>query len=105
LVYAHKPQRSGRSITANTNNTPQDPPPPPKILDDVKQIPDILIENFTPPVPEICTTQDIPTPKKVTPIKPIKKVKPVEKTIPQKSVTKKISRIRRIFSKLFFWRK
>lgn len=28
LIYSHKPQRSGRSITANTNNPPQDPPPP-----------------------------------------------------------------------------
>lgn len=29
MIYSHKPQRSGRSIHANTNNPPQDPPAPP----------------------------------------------------------------------------
>jgi len=28
LIYSHKPQRSGRNISANTNFPPQDPPAP-----------------------------------------------------------------------------
>jgi len=32
LIYSHKPQRSGRSISANTNNPPQDPPPQVKLV-------------------------------------------------------------------------
>ena len=31
MIYAHLPQRGGRSIKANTNNPPQDPPLPNEI--------------------------------------------------------------------------
>lgn len=101
MIYSHKPQRSGRSIQANTNNPPQDPPPPPeniiletiipeaKVLETI--VPDILIADSTPPVLEPCIHEApvLPkpekkvrkTPKKVTP-KPEKKVitKPVKIT-------------------------
>jgi hypothetical protein len=87
LIYSHKPQRSGRSIQANTNNPPQDPPPPseiiiPEIIIPETVVPDILIADSTPPVPEPCINEApvLPksekkvrkTPKKVTP-KPVKK--------------------------------
>jgi len=51
LIYPHLPQRSGRSIVANTNNPPQDPPAttlPPSI--DEKPIaptPDIIIPKIS----------------------------------------------------------
>ena len=52
LIYLHKPQRSGRSIAANTNNSSQDTPPPPKTKLDILpkvsyEIPDIFIEDTT----------------------------------------------------------
>ena len=65
MIYSHKPQRSGRSIQANTNNPPQDPPPPSKLigLDDIPkvsyEIPDIPIENTIPPVPELCINEKL----------------------------------------------
>lgn len=69
MIYSHKPQRSGRSIAANTNNPPQDPPPPPddKVigLDDIPvvpyetEIPDVLIEDSTPPVMPAIETPEI----------------------------------------------
>ena len=81
MIYSHKPQRSGKSIQANTNNPPQDPPPP-NILTEIPikdtidtipvdtipvsldlQIPDIPIEDTTPPVPEICIESPIPEKK------------------------------------------
>jgi hypothetical protein len=89
LIYSHKPQRSGRSIQANTNNPPQDPPPPSEIILPETVVPDILIADSTPPVPEPCIHEAsvLPekkvkkTPKKVTP-KPENKVitKPVKIT-------------------------
>ena len=109
MIYSHKPQRSGRSITSNTNNPPQDPPPKivhepipdtiipkipdtiiPKIPDTI--IPDILIEDSTPPVPEICIEEKllIESPK---PAKKIisKKVIPKKTTLPKKTIPKPVS--------------
>jgi hypothetical protein len=64
LIYSHKPQRSGRSITANTNNPPQDPPPPPdsiisesQITESQPQVIDIPIEDTT-PISEICVKEE-----------------------------------------------
>jgi len=78
LVYSHKPQRSGRSIQANTNNPPQDPPPPPP-----------------PPVPEPCVEE-----------KPIITIP--EKKISKPQITKqtaKVSIFRQIIYTLMFWRR
>jgi len=49
LIYQAKPQRGGRSISANTNNPPQDPPAPPT------EIPEIIpvIPEIIPVIPEI----------------------------------------------------
>ncbi len=122
MIYSHKPQRSGRSITTNTNNPPQDPPPPPDktiSLDDipkvlhVSEIPDIPINDTTPPVPEICVEAK---PVIVIPEKKISKPKEIPKQtlkpkIPIKEKTQKeipkISLFRRILAKLksFFGRK
>ena len=93
LIYSHKPQRSGRSISSNTNNPPQDPPSPveekpisqvveeqpkvilpsPEIIVPEKiivtpkkpsvEIPDVPIEDTTPPVPEACPEEKPFTPK------------------------------------------
>jgi len=48
LIYSHKPQRSGRSISANTNNPPQDPPPKPieLQLESKYQIQQVKIEGL-----------------------------------------------------------
>lgn len=73
MIYSHKPQRSGRSITADCNNPPQDPPPP-KLE---KPIIDIPIKDTTPSVPELCIEEPIIIPK------PVKKAK-IVKEIPQK---------------------
>lgn len=93
LIYSHKPQRSGRGVSANTNNPPQDPPPPHEekkipveekreiiqpvakvtttkktIPKDEKpsQVPDIPIEDTTPPVPEVCPEEKPTLPKETT---------------------------------------
>jgi hypothetical protein len=109
LIYSHKPQRSGRSIPTNTNNPPQDPPPPP-------EIPDVLIEESTPPVMdtpfekiskidfEKPKSDYIEKPKTIKPIK-TKSIKKSKKVIP-KIVTPKIKstlrfRIVSFFKKLF----
>ena len=67
MIYSHKPQRSGRSIAANTNNPPQDPPPPPEIIPkDFIITPDVLIEDSTPPVLDLepqPTKVELPTPE------------------------------------------
>jgi len=139
LIYSHKPQRGGRSIQANTNNPPQDPPPSPEkpIIDTPLekpivvvpsddsisvdlQIPDIFIEDSTPPVPEICINtihlpkpeipKQVQTPKITKPkITKPKITKPkkviVEKTVPPKEIPKVsllrrfIARIRKIFGR------
>ena len=112
MIYSHKPQRSGRSISTNTNNPPQDPPPPKLITPEISipdlQIPDIFINDTTPPVPEICipekpeiTTPKIPA-KKVTPKIPAKKVTP---KIPVVPTIKKTLWWRKLVSKILFWRK
>ena len=103
MIYSHKPQRSGRSISSNTNNPPQDPPPPPKnnepiVEPIVESIPetiiDIPINDTTPPVPEICEHVEIPKvkiPKVTTPKvkipKVTTKVKTVKPVIPEKLIT------------------
>jgi len=103
LIYSHKPQRSGRSITANTNNPPQDPPPPPKEISTplvieqptvetpvvelpvietpvmeqpVMDIPviDIPIEDTTPPVPEVCPEEELRLSKPIEISKPTPKI-------------------------------
>ncbi len=111
MIYSHKPQRSGRSITANTNNPPQDPPSPPKIDDvpktvpietpivEIPVVPDVFIEDSTPPVLDAVIDAVIEKPAVKKSIKkPI-----VEKPIVEKPV--KVSWIKRLISKLFFWRK
>lgn len=55
LIYSHKPQRSGRSITANTNNPPQDPPPPPKEVITLPVIEQPIVETPVVEVPVIET--------------------------------------------------
>ena len=85
MIYSHKPQRSGRSIPANTNNPPQDPPPPPKDIPKVSEIP-----IDTPPVPEPCI--------KVTTPKPQKKIVPKQQPTPKLSLFQKIfQKIKRFF--------
>ena len=106
LIYSHKPQRSGRSISSNTNNPPQDPPspveeksippvveeqpkvilPPPEIIVPEKiivipkkpsiEVPDVPIEDTTPPVPEACPEEKPFTPKATLIIEPIPETKP-----------------------------
>jgi len=123
LIYSHKPQRSGRSIPANTNNPPQDPPPPPQPIVDVPkvpieldvipkvsyEIPDIPIDDTTPPVPEICIKEKlvITTPKIIPKQQPQKKIvvpkqlqkKFIPKQQPQKP-TPKLSLFQKIFQKI-----
>ncbi len=88
MIYSHKPQRSGRSIQANTNNPPQDPPPPSKLIgsDDIPkvsyEIPDIPIENTIPPVPELCINE-----KLIIATTPSTKIIPKQK--PKISITEK----------------
>ena len=101
LIYSHKPQRSGRGISSNTNNPPQDPPSPHeekqipipieiqhKIIQTVpekiirepekltQEVPDIPIEDTTPPVPEVCPEEKPFTPKATLIIEPIPETKP-----------------------------
>ena len=103
MIYSHKPQRSGRSIAANTNNPPQDPPPP-KVLDTVtppldnipkvshiSEIPDIFIEDTTPPVPENCI-EPIEIPEKT-----IATQKKIQKKIPKQI---QVSLFRRFITKI-----
>ena len=102
MIYSHKPQRSGRSIVSNTNNPPQDPPPPNDL-----QIPDVLIEDSTPPVPEYIPEVSIPE-KKIIPKKSVTPT--ITPTITPTTVTpiKKISWFTRIISKIrkiFSWSK
>ncbi len=52
MIYSHLPQRSGRSIAANTNNPPQDPPQattlPPTIEEKpIAPISDIIIAKIS----------------------------------------------------------
>jgi hypothetical protein len=94
LIYSHKPQRSGRGISTNTNNPPQDPPPPkeenipiaveekseiiqtvpeitvpkktvPKIEKQTLEVPDVPIKDTTPPVPEVCPEEKPVLPKEI----------------------------------------
>ena len=97
MIYSHKPQRSGRSIQANTNNPPQDPPPPPETIIPETIVPDILIADSTPPVPEPCI-QEVPTLPK-----PEKKVRKTPKKVTPKLVEKITWRkkIASFFKKLF----
>lgn len=100
MIYSHKPQRSGRSIAANTNNPPQDPPPPPKTKLDIipkvsYEIPDIFIEDSTPPVPEICIKEKLviatPPPQKIrkhSPRKTMPKQQPQKPKITKPKITK-----------------
>lgn len=101
LIYSHKPQRSGRGISSNTNNPPQDPPSPHeekqipipieiqhKIIQTVpekiirepekltQEVPDIPIEDTTPPVPEVCPEEKPFTPKATLIIESIPETKP-----------------------------
>lgn len=118
MIYSHKPQRSGRSITANTNNPPQDPPSPPKIDDvpkivetpipietpiaEIPVVPDVFIEDSTPPVLDAVIDAVIEKPAVKKSIK-----KPTRKSIKKPVIEKpaKVSWIKRLISKLFFWRK
>ena len=107
MIYSHKPQRSGRSIQANTNNPPQDPPPPSKLigLDDIPkvsyEIPDIPIENTIPPVPELCINEKliIATTTPSTKIIPKQKPKISITEKPQKEIPK-MSLFRRFLTKI-----
>jgi len=111
LIYSHKPQRSGRSITTNTNNPPQDPPFP------HNKIHDISFKNTIPPVPEICTPiPELSIPKekiapKIVPKITIKKPVTVPTTPTTPTITtptKKTSWFTRIISKIrkiFSWSK
>jgi len=140
LIYSHKPQRSGRGISSNTNNPPQDPPAPhdekkipipievqPESIQTVpeitipekiirapekptQEIPDIPIEDTTPPVPEVCPEEKPFTPKATLIIEPIPETKP-KVTVTAKIKTKKqpepkISWVKRFISaiKKFFRR-
>ena len=110
MIYSHKPQRSGRGISSNTNNPPQDPPAPhdekqipipieiqPEITvpekiirepEKLTQVPDIPIEDTTPPVPEVCLEEKPFTPKATWIIEPIPETKP-KVTVTAKIKTKK----------------
>ncbi len=120
MIYSHKPQRSGRSIQANTNNPPQDPPPPKDTLTEIPikdtiitpldlQIPDILIEDSTPSIPETCIEEQpiLKIPEKKIPKPQITKIQKqtpkVTPKIPQKVTPKippKVSFFRRIIIKI-----
>lgn len=134
LIYSHKPQRSGRNISSNTNNPPQDPPPPheekqiptpieiqPEIIQTVpeitipekiirepekptQEVPDIPIEDTTPPVPEECKEEKPFTPKDTLIREPIPESKVTVTTeIKTKKQTKtepKISWFRRFISRI-----
>ena len=106
LIYSHKPQRSGRAISSNTNNPPQDPPSPheenqipipievqPEIIQTIsevivpektirkpekptQEIPDIPISDTTPPVPEECMEEKPFLPKDTLIKEPILETKP-----------------------------
>jgi len=103
LIYSHKPQRSGRSITANTNNPPQDPPSPPAPktvpietpIVEIPVIPDVFIEDSTHPVLDAVIEKPV--------VKKSIKKQVIEKPIIEKPA--KVSWIKRLISKLFFWRK
>ena len=113
MIYSHKPQRSGRSISSNTNNPPQDPPSPNKInLDDISivsevpvntdlGIPDIYIEDTTPHITDICIEQKpitiIPKKKKQVQKPKIVKEKPI---IKEPLKVPKISFFRRLLAKI-----
>lgn len=113
LIYSHKPQRSGRSISSNTNNPPQDPPTPveekpiapvvkeqptvtlptPEITIPEKiiitpkkpsvEIPDIPIEDTTPSVPEVCPEEKLFIPKATLIREPITEPKPQVEITPE----------------------
>ncbi len=137
LIYSHKPQRSGRGISSNTNNPPQDPPSPHeekqipipieiqhKIIQTVpekiirepekltQEVPDIPIEDTTPPVPEVCPEEKPFTPKATLIIEPIPETKPKVDVTAEIKIKKqpkpeqKISWIKRFISaiKKFFRR-
>lgn len=141
MIYSHKPQRSGRGISANTNTPPQDPPPPheekqipistevqPEIIQTVpeiivpekiirtpekpiQEVPDIPIEDTTPPVPEICPEEKPIAPKDTLIKEPIVEPKiPITSEIKVKSQPKpepKSSWFRRFISRIkkFFRRR
>ena len=67
MIYSHLPQRSGRSIQANTNNPPQDPPP------------QIIKEKPTVPIPDVITPKITLLEKKITLLE--KKITLLEKKI------------------------
>jgi hypothetical protein len=134
LIYSHKPQRSGRGISTNTNNPPQDPPPPheekkiPPVVDEQPkvtlpspeitipekiivthekpsvEVPDIPIEDTTPPVPEECQEEKLILSKATLIRKPIPESKVTVTTeIKTKKQTKtepKISWFRRFISRI-----
>ena len=134
LIYSHKPQRSGRSISSNTNNPPQDPPSPieekpiplvveekpavtltiPEITVPEKiiiapekpsvEVPDIPIEDTTPPVPEVCPEEKLFIPKATLIREPIPESKvtitPEIKVKPQSIPSPKISRFRRFINRV-----
>lgn len=134
LIYSHKPQRSGRNISSNTNNPPQDPPSPveekpispvveeqpkvtipsPEITVPEKiiitpekpsvEVPDILIEDTTPPVPEVCPEEKLFIPKDTLIQEPIPESKSKVIVTPEIKVkqqpTPKISRFRRFINRV-----
>ena len=108
MIYSHKPQRSGRSIAANTNNPPQDPPPskqnPPKSIDVMPkvsyEIPDIPIENTIPPVPELCIKEKLViAPTKKANQQPQKKIIPKQQ--PHKPKITKSQTIKKLQKEIF----
>lgn len=134
LIYSHKPQRSGRNISSNTNNPPQDPPSPveekpiPQVVEEQPkvilpspeitipekiivtpekpsvEIPDILIEDTTPPVPEACPEEKPFTPKATLIQEPITEPKVTVtaeiKVKQQPTPSPKISRFRRFINRV-----
>ena len=109
MIYSHKPQRSGRSISANTNNPPQDPPPPkvddiPKIPKTLEPIVDVPIKDTTPPVMDIEEKVVVKPPVKIeytTPVIEKVVVKPIlVKAKPKTIVTPKIAK-QSIWSKVY----
>lgn len=138
MIYSHKPQRSGRGITSNTNNPPQDPPPPheekqiptsfekqpeiitpvpeitvsekikPEHIKKIQDVPDVPIEDTTPPVPEICPEEKSVLPKSSATKVPKPKITVTTeiKTKKQSTTEPKISWFRRLISsiKKFFRR-
>jgi len=96
MIYHAKPQRGGRSIPVNTNNSPQDPPPPEILVTETPEIawPIDFPESTIVEKPIIVKTSKV---RKVKP-KTVSKIEqkipvPIKRTFRQKIVS--------FFKKLF----